>query len=109
MLDHVLPSSCVSRSESESQLREEGKAEDLNLLCAFLPGCALGCVPSACAEASSPSAWPHGHLADISPSPTFGEHEDYGRENNFKEKGTIIILPSRDGDESERDRRVSHL
>lgn len=62
----MLPSS-VSFSESESQFREEGKAEDLTLLCALLPGS----VPSVCAALSSPGP-PHEHLADIGSS--FGEH-----------------------------------
>lgn len=70
----VLPSS-VSFSESESQLKEEGKAEDLNLLCALLPWFALDWGPSLCLERSSPVR-PHKHLADIRPSLRFGEHED---------------------------------
>lgn len=77
ILSHVLPSS-VSFSESESQLREEGKAEDLNLLCALLPGSVPGWVPSVGLGPSSP-AWPHERLADTRPSLAFGEHEDWRR------------------------------
>lgn len=83
----VLPSS-VSLSESESQLREEGKAEDLNFLCALLPGSPPGWWPSV---SSGPLSLvrPHEYLADIWPCLTSGEHEDW------KERGHGQVVGQR--------------